>query len=106
MAATRDQAVHAITRATPAMSEDSLRPFAFPAVGGAFDSGRLTSDGGVMLLAAAEEAPHGPAKICEGHEPSPLKFRDQEAPITHPFSCSGSLSNAMSRFCSTVHLRR
>src|SRR5271154_7137609 len=41
------------------MSEDSLLPFAFPAVGGkkvtaAFDGGRLTSDGGVMLLAAAE----------------------------------------------------
>jgi hypothetical protein len=41
------------------MSEDSLLPFAFPAVGrkkvtAAFDGGRLTSDGGVMLLAAAE----------------------------------------------------
>jgi hypothetical protein len=41
------------------MSENSLLPFAFPAVGrkkvtAAFDGGRLTSDGGVMLLAAAE----------------------------------------------------
>jgi hypothetical protein len=41
------------------MSEDSLLPFAFPAVQrkkvvAAFDGGRLTSDGGVMLLAAAE----------------------------------------------------
>ena len=41
------------------MSEDTLLPFAFPAVGrkkvvAAFDGGRLTSDGGVMLLAAAE----------------------------------------------------
>jgi Transposase DDE domain group 1 len=41
------------------MFEDTLLPFAFPAVGGkkivaAFDGGRLTSDGGVMLLAAAE----------------------------------------------------
>jgi hypothetical protein len=41
------------------MSEDSLLPFDFPAVGrkkvvAAFDGGRLTSDGGVMLLAAAE----------------------------------------------------
>ena len=41
------------------MSEDTLLPFDFPAVGrkkvtAAFDGGRLTSDGGVMLLAAAE----------------------------------------------------
>ena len=41
------------------MSEDGLLPFHFPAVGrkkvtAAFDGGRITSDGGVMLLAAAE----------------------------------------------------
>src|SRR6195952_5956983 len=41
------------------MSEDSLLPFHFPAVArkkvtAAFDGGRITSDGGVMLLAAAE----------------------------------------------------
>lgn len=41
------------------MSDDTLLPFSFPAVGrkkvtAAFDGGRLTSDGGVMLLAAAE----------------------------------------------------
>ena len=41
------------------MSEDVLLPFGFPAVqrrkaAGAFGGGRLTSDGGVMLLAAAE----------------------------------------------------
>src|SRR4051794_15773476 len=41
------------------MSEDTLLPFAFPPVQrkkvvAAFDGGRLTSDGGVMLLAAAE----------------------------------------------------
>jgi len=41
------------------MSEDSLLPFAFPPVQrkkvvACFDGGRLTSDGGVMLLAAAE----------------------------------------------------
>jgi hypothetical protein len=45
--------------ATPAMSDDTLLPFSFPAVvrkkvTAAFDGGRLTSDGGVMLLAAAE----------------------------------------------------
>src|SRR3954469_20242040 len=41
------------------MSEDSLLPFHFPAIArkkitAAFDGGRITSDGGVMLLAAAE----------------------------------------------------
>src|SRR5271165_3104151 len=41
------------------MSEDTLLPFHFPAVGrkkvtAAFDGGRISSDGGVMLLAAAE----------------------------------------------------
>ena len=46
--------------ATPAMLEDSLLPFSFPAVErkkvtAAFDGGRMTSDGGVMLLAAVEK---------------------------------------------------
>jgi Transposase DDE domain group 1 len=41
------------------MDDDTTEPFGFPAVGrkkvaAAFDGGRLTSDGGVMLLAAAE----------------------------------------------------
>ena len=41
------------------MSDDTAEPFLFPAVRrkkvtAAFDGGRLTSDGGVMLLAAAE----------------------------------------------------
>ncbi len=41
------------------MLEDSLLPFSFPAVErkkviAAFDGGRITSDGGVMLLAAIE----------------------------------------------------
>jgi len=42
-----------------AMTNDNLLPFSFPAIRGkkvaaAFDGGRLTSDGGVMLLAMAE----------------------------------------------------
>jgi len=41
------------------MSDHTIEPFGFPAIGrkklaAAFDGGRLTSDGGVMLLAAAE----------------------------------------------------
>jgi hypothetical protein len=41
------------------MSEDTFLPFAFPSVGrkkvtAAFDGGRMTSDGGVLLLAEAE----------------------------------------------------
>ena len=40
------------------MTDDMTLPFHFPAVGGkkltaAFDGGRLSSDGGVMLLAQA-----------------------------------------------------
>jgi hypothetical protein len=43
-------------RATPAITDDTLLPFSFPAVErkkvtAAFDGGRLSSDGGVMLLA-------------------------------------------------------
>lgn len=45
--------------ATPAMVEDSLLPFSLPSVQrkkvtAAFDGGRITSDGGVMLLGAIE----------------------------------------------------
>ena len=41
------------------MSDDTILPFSFPAAGrkkvtAAFDGGRLTSDGGVMLLGVAE----------------------------------------------------
>ena len=41
------------------MSDDTVEPFLFPAISrkkvtAAFDGGRITSDGGVMLLAAAE----------------------------------------------------
>jgi hypothetical protein len=44
------------------MSDDNLLPFSFPAVQrnkitAAFDGGRITSDGGVMLLAQAERRP-------------------------------------------------
>ncbi len=42
--------------ATLAMTDDTILPFSFPAVSrkkitAAFDGGRLTSNGGVMLLA-------------------------------------------------------
>ena len=42
------------------MVDDNLLPFSFPAVErkkviAAFDGGRITSDGGVMLLAAVEK---------------------------------------------------
>jgi len=45
--------------ATPAMTDDSLLPFSLPSVDrkkitAAFDGGRISSDGGVMLLALAE----------------------------------------------------
>src|SRR6478609_2646154 len=46
-------------RATPAMPNDTILPFGFPAIGrkklvAAFDGGRITSDGGVLLLGAVE----------------------------------------------------
>ena len=45
--------------AASAMTDDAIRRFAFPAVQGkkvtaAFDGGRMSSDGGVMLLSMAE----------------------------------------------------
>ena len=48
-------------QATPAGSDDSAPRFSFPAIGrkklaAAFDGGRITSDGGVLLLAQAERA--------------------------------------------------
>lgn len=48
-------------QATPAMNDDRASSFRFPAVRGrkvtaAFDGGRLTSDGGVLLLAQAKRA--------------------------------------------------
>jgi hypothetical protein len=60
------------------MSDDTVVPFSFPAVGRkkltvAFDGGRLTSDGGVMLLAAAERriglAERLAALICDPRNP-------------------------------------
>ena len=50
---------HNRIQATPAMTEDSLLPFSFPAVDrkkitAAFDGGRITSDAGVVLLGQAE----------------------------------------------------
>ena len=60
------------------MSDDTVVPFSFPAVGrkkltAAFDGGRLTSDGGVMLLSAAERriglAERLAALICDPRNP-------------------------------------
>jgi hypothetical protein len=56
-------------QATPATKDDSATPISFPAVGrkkvtAAFDGGRLTSDGGVLLLAQAERAMGICAQLC------------------------------------------
>jgi len=66
------------------MSDDTVLPFSFPAIArkkitAAFDGGRITSDGGVMLLAAAERRlqladrlvavigdPRNPARVTHG----------------------------------------
>jgi Transposase DDE domain group 1 len=51
--------LRAFAPATAAMTDDTIALFSFPAVEGkkvtaAFDGGRLSSDGGVMLLSMAE----------------------------------------------------
>ena len=60
------------------MVDDTVLPFAFPAVDGkkitaAFDGGRITSNGGVILLAAAERklgiAAKLAAVICDRRDP-------------------------------------
>jgi hypothetical protein len=60
------------------MTDDTLLPFSFPAIRGkkitaAFDGGRITSDGGVMVLAAAERrlrvADKLAAVICDPRDP-------------------------------------
>lgn len=57
------------------MTDDTLLPFAFPAVGrkkitAAFDGGRITSDGGVMLLAAVERRLQLADRLAEAiHDP-------------------------------------
>ncbi len=48
-------------QATPAANDDSAAAISFPAVGrkkltASYDGGRLTSDGGVLLLAQAERS--------------------------------------------------
>lgn len=57
-------------RATPVESDSSAPGFSFPAIGrkkitAAFDGGRLTSDGGVLLLAQAERAMGIAARVIE-----------------------------------------
>ena len=76
------------------MSEDSLLPFHFPAVArkkvtAAFDGGRITSDGGVMLLAAAERrlgmADKLAALITDPRDPNPCDAQRGRYPARpHP----------------------
>ncbi|WP_204310930.1 transposase, partial [Stenotrophomonas maltophilia] len=65
------------------MTDDTLLPFSFPAVGrkkitAAFDGGRITSDGGVMLLAAAERR----LQLADGLAAAIRDPRDPER-VTH-----------------------
>ena len=66
------------------MTNDTLLPFAFPAVHGkkvtaAFDGGRITSNGGVMVLAATERKLDIAAKlaavICDRRDPQRVVHR-------------------------------
>ena len=69
------------------MSDDTALPFAFPSVRGkkltaAFDGGRLTSDGGVLLLAA------GRASARPSRTGSPPLIADRRDPsrVIHPLA--------------------
>jgi hypothetical protein len=63
------------------MDDDTTEPFGFPAVGrkklaAAFDGGRLTSDGGVMLLAAVDDTVdvvHGLQSAPQDRHPVPRR---------------------------------
>ncbi len=63
------------------MTDDTILPFAFPAVArkkitADFDGGRLTSDGGVMLLAMAERRSRPVAVVLRpGETPSGVEVR-------------------------------
>ncbi|WP_204320295.1 transposase, partial [Proteus vulgaris] len=65
------------------MTDDTLLAFSFPAVGrkkitAAFDGGRITSDGGVMPLAAAERR----LQLADGLAAAIRDPRDPER-VTH-----------------------
>jgi hypothetical protein len=79
------------------MTDDRLLTFAFPAVRGkeitaAFDGGRITSNGGVMVLAAAERklglAAKLAAVICDRRDPQRVVHRLPK--ILRLISCSAS----------------
>ena len=68
---------------TPAAEDASAAGFRFPAVGrkkvtAAFDGGRLTSDGGVLLLAQAERE----MRICE-QLPACISDRRDQSRVVH-----------------------
>jgi hypothetical protein len=70
--------------ATSAMPDDTLLPFALPAIKpkkalAAFDGGRLSSNGGVALLALAEKRVGIIARLCRLFPDE----RDQDR-VTHP----------------------
>src|SRR6185437_12200818 len=77
----RSQPLTESDAATPAMIDDSLLPFSLPSVDrnkitAAFDGGRISSDGGVMLLALAERrmgiADRLAAEITDRRDPTPV----------------------------------
>ena len=80
------------------MTKDSLLPFSFPAVGAkkvtaAFDGGRLSSDGGVMLLSLAERRLGVAERLarCFPDDRDPTKIRHTRADMIrariHAIAC-------------------
>ena len=82
------------------MTDDTILPFSFPAVQAkkitaAFDGGRLTSNGGVMLLAMAERRLGLAAKLA-------LVFPDRRDPtrVLHTHASCQPLVRCQKRPCS------
>jgi len=77
-------------QATPANVDYSAAPISFPAVGrkkvtAAFDGGRLTSDGGVLLLAPVERSMGICAQLaaCIADRRDPARLTHKLDDITH-----------------------
>ena len=76
------------------MSDDNLLPFSFPAIQrkkitAAFDGGRITSDGGVMLLAQAERRLGIAERLAQVIPPGAIRTG---SPICCPISCAPASS--------------
>ena len=95
--------------ATPAMTDDTTLPFSFPAVHAkkitaAFDGGRLTSNGGVMLRAF--ESSRARQLSCADGVPGVLLDGAAELPGTSYACCAASCSSPYSALSAEKYMGR